>query len=403
MRWPDTVNGRGFSTRMGGSRLAPPVLDAMRAAGERFVEMEDLQGEASRAIAEATGAEAGHVTSGAAAALTLAAAACIAGFDVAAMDRLPDTAGMRHEIVIQRRHRNDYDHALRLAGARLVECGFADSVLPHEVDAAVGPRTCAIFYLGRDPGAGCSLEQTVAIARRHGLPVIVDGADALPPAANLRRFVAAGAGLVCVSGGKHIGGPSASGILCGRRDLVLSAALQNLDMDVFPETWPWRGLIEEGVVPGPPRHGVGRGFKAGKEEIAGLVEALRLYAARDFDAEYAEWARRVDAVVAGLEGVPGVRARRVEGAPGAAPVVPRAHVAIDADAGLDAVGLVERLRHGDPVVCVQERLAAAGTIVVAPQHLDGDGPHVLARRVREIVREARGRETPGQTPGQEAT
>ena len=118
------INARSFSTKAGGCALPAEVLDAMVAASDSCVRMEDLQEAASRVISEITGAEAGIVTSGASAALTLAAAASIAGLDVALMNRLPDTGGMNNEIIVHRAHRNDYDHALRAAGARLVEVGF---------------------------------------------------------------------------------------------------------------------------------------------------------------------------------------------------------------------------------------------------------------------------------------
>src|SRR5262249_24423214 len=152
------------------------------------------------------GAEAGIVTSGASAALTLAATACIARLDVACMNRLPDTTGMKNEIVVHRAHRNDYEHALRAAGATLIEVGVNYCTFPYEVEGAITARTAAMFWLaGADEGV-LPLAQFVSLAHRHELPVIVDAAPELPPAANLRRFVAAGADLVAFSGGKHLRG-----------------------------------------------------------------------------------------------------------------------------------------------------------------------------------------------------
>src|SRR6185437_6671409 len=125
------------------------------------------------------------------------------------------------------------------------------------------------------------LEGVVEIAHRHGLPVIVDAAGGVPPVENLRRFVAAGADLVAFSGGKAIGGPQASGILVGRADLIASVALQHQDMDVYPATWNRRGLIADQSVAGIPHQGFGRSMKVGREEIVGLVTALRIFAAGD--------------------------------------------------------------------------------------------------------------------------
>src|SRR5262245_66320598 len=186
------INARSFSTKAEGSALPDEVLDAMRAASECCVRMEDLQEAASRIISECTGAEAGIVTSGASAALTLAAAACIARLDVARMNQLPDTAGMPNEIIVHRAHRNDYDHALRTAGARLVDAGFNYFTFPYEVEQAITARTAAMFWLGGSDEGVLPLDQFTSLGRQHNLPVIVDAAPELPPAANLRRFVAAG-------------------------------------------------------------------------------------------------------------------------------------------------------------------------------------------------------------------
>src|SRR5438034_11028325 len=132
------INARGYSTKVGGSALPVEVVESMRQAAEHCVRIDELQQAASRVIAEATGAEAGIVTSGASAALTLAAAACLAGLDVIRMNRLPDTSGMKNEIIVHRSHRNDYDHALRAAGARFVEVGFHYYTFPYEIENAIG-------------------------------------------------------------------------------------------------------------------------------------------------------------------------------------------------------------------------------------------------------------------------
>ena len=135
-------------------------------------------------------------------------------------------------------------------------------------------------------------------------------ATALPPVANLRRFIAEGADLVAFSGGKAIRGPQASGILCGRRDLIESVALQHQDMDVDPRTWSWRArYLDSGRLPGPPHHGFGRAMKVGKEEIVGLVVALRRFVARDHQAEATAWLAQLGRLAGALEDVPGLRCR----------------------------------------------------------------------------------------------
>jgi len=183
------INGRSFSTKAGGAALPQEVLDAMRQAGECCVRMDELQDAASRVIARATGAEAGIVTSGAAAALTLGAAACMARFDVDRMNRLPDAQGMPDEFVVQRAHRNDYDHAVRAAGARFVEAGFVYYTFPYEIEAAITPRTAAMYYQAGVSQGAIPLRQYAEIAHRHNLPVLVDAAAEMPPSRNLKSFI----------------------------------------------------------------------------------------------------------------------------------------------------------------------------------------------------------------------
>ncbi|MHB8621654.1 MAG: DegT/DnrJ/EryC1/StrS family aminotransferase, partial [Chloroflexota bacterium] len=231
------INAAGPLTRLGGQALSPEVLAAMAEAARSSVKMWELEAAAGAYIAEVTGAEAGYVTAGAAAGLTLAAAACIAGLDPARMDRLPNTDGMANEIVIQKPHVVSYTHALRAAGARLVEAGYmgypgTGATYPWQVEASINERTVALAFQVVDAPNTVSLPELARIGQEHGLPVIVDAAAALPPAENLRRFINEGAALVTFSGGKAIGGPQASGIVCGRADLIRSIALQHQDMDV---------------------------------------------------------------------------------------------------------------------------------------------------------------------------
>jgi len=232
------INAAGPLTRLSGAPLSPGVLDAMTAAEATSVDMMQLHAHAGARIAEATGAESGLATTGAAAGILLATAACLARDDIARMNALPRT-GDRRDVIIARSHRSGYDHAARTAGARLIEVGLPDptsgagvrDIDPWEYSAAVGPRTAAILFTAI-PRNYAELPQVVEVAHAHDVPVIVDAAAELPPVANLRRFIADGADLVAFSGGKILGGPAGTGILAGRRDLIASAALQCLDLDV---------------------------------------------------------------------------------------------------------------------------------------------------------------------------
>ena len=382
LRGPRVINARGNSTKAGGSVLHPDVIEAMAEAARYFVRIEDLQERAGAILARATHAEAAYVTPGAAAGLAMAAAAAIARLDPARMNRLPDTTGMPNEIVMLRRHRNDYDHLLRVAGAKLVEVGFAEWPFPYEFEAAIGPNTAALFYLGHDPVPNLPLSDVIAIAHAHDLPVIVDASVALPPAENLHALIDQGADLVAFSGGKHILGPQASGILAGRKDLILSVALQHQDMDVYPDTWPWRHLLEEGVLSGPPHHGMGRGFKVAKEEIAGLVVAVERYLQRDFAAEAAQWRRDLETIERGIEGMPGIQdARIVERRAGQ----PMLEVEMEPAGGTTAAALVNGLQSRDPLICTFEGGTPKGVVGFLPQSLlPGDAEEIVVA-IREVV------------------
>jgi len=260
------VNASGPSTRLSGGIMRREVAEAMAEASQWCVDLAELQGRASEILAETTGAEAGYVTAGASAALMLATAACLAGLDPAKMNRLPDTTGMANEVVVARSQRNMYDHAVAQAGAKLIEVGIPDrfsgagvrDTQVWEYEAAITDRTAAILWVAQ-PHAEPGLTEIVGLARRRGLPLIVDAAGQLPPAENLKRFIAQGADLVAFSGGKAIGGPQASGILAGRRELIQSSALQQLDHDTYFAQWsPPASLFDKHKLAGLPASGIGR-------------------------------------------------------------------------------------------------------------------------------------------------
>jgi L-seryl-tRNA(Ser) seleniumtransferase len=353
------------------------------------VRIEDLQEQAGRIIAELTGAEAGYVTSGAAAGLALGTAACVAGLDVAKMDRLPDTSGMKNEVIIQRAHLNAYAHAIRTAGVKLVEAGYlghpgAGGTHLWQIEAAITERTAAIAHPVMSSPGTVPLPDVAELAHRYGLPVVVDAAATLPPTDNLRRFIAEGADLVTFSGGKAIGGPQASGILCGRRDLIESVALQHQDMDVDPRTWTWRErYLESGLLPGPPHHGLGRAMKVGKEEIVGLIVALRRFVARDHAAEAADWEAQLRRLADELEGMPGLRCRLLDASETPRPY-PYLTIGFDQAAlGRSVWELINALQDGDPPICVSQNFADQGLLAIIPTQLSPGDEQTIARRLRE--------------------
>lgn len=387
---PTVVNAAGTKTRIGGSLIRPDAADAMREAADSFARISDLQSRASELIADVTGAEAGYVASGASAAMTLAAAAAIAGHDLGTMARLPDTEGVPDEIVMPRTHRTGYDHAFRLAGATVVDVGSNDrhlgtgsrNVEPWEIADAIGEDTAAVAYVQKEY-VGPPLETVVEIAHAHDVPVIVDAAAELPPVANLERFVAAGADMVAFSGGKAIRGPQSTGFLAGREEYVRSAAAQHLDMHAHEDAYvPPADLVDVDALGGVPRQGLGRGLKVGKEELVGLIRALQLFVEEDQDALASEWTDRVERAAEGLAGVPGV-ATRTTGDDDVS-VAPELVVTVTEDeAGTSASGLARALRTETPRVFLGADGVDDGQVTLNPMCLTDAETDYVVERVRD--------------------
>jgi len=383
------INVSGTVTRLGGAPMPQAVLDAFIAAATETVPLEQLQAAASLRIAAVTGAEAGLVTSGAAASLTLGAAAILAGWEVGRMERLPSCDGYANEFVVAREHRNGYDHAVRAAGAQLVEVGFNEITAnagvrrteAWEYEAAFGPCTAGVLY-GFSSTSQPPLGHLVELARRRNIPVLVDAAGELPPRKNLTEIIATGADLVAFSGGKAIRGPQSTGILCGRRDLIGSAALQMLDMDDHPQLWePPPVLIDRSKLGGMPRHGIGRSLKVSKEEIAALLTALDLFAAGAFDSEVATYLGWLEEIAARLKSAP-VQCRLID--PNDGETAPVLEIAVNEKAlGRNAFDICRRLRNASPPVYVGHGKLAEGVLVIRPVCLREDQIEPLIRRLVE--------------------
>jgi L-seryl-tRNA(Ser) seleniumtransferase len=385
------INAKGPATRLSGGIMRPEVAAAMAEASQFSVDIAELQAAASRIIAEETGSEAGYVASGASACLLIAAAACMTGLDPGRMARLPDTRGMRNECVMVRSQRNFYDHAIRAAGMKIVEVGLPDRYAGAgvrdaegwEIDDAIGEMTAAVFYVA-DSQARPPLAEVTAVAHARGIPVIVDAAAQLPPQANLRRFIAEGADLVAFSGGKALGGPQASGILAGRRDLVMAAALQHLDLDIFWDMWePPPSLIDKQRLKGAPQHGIGRSCKAGKEEIVGLLTALRLFIAEGDAARHARWLKDCETLASALQG----HLVTVTGGNDAS-LVPTVEITPDPER-ISATALCLSLQRGDPAIAVDPAARDRGVITVNPMCLKPGEAEIVGR---EIARALGGRQ-----------
>ena len=280
------INAAGSVTKYGGTRTRPEVLEIMAGAARIMVNVDELNRKAGEEIARLTGAEAGFVCSGAAGGLVLQAAACIAGQDPVKMRQLPDTTGMKNEIIIQNMHRFPYEQAYRAGGAKLVEIGDSRYSHPWELEGAIGENTAAVAFLCAPltNRRAIPLAQVCEIAHSHGVPVVVDAASMLPPRKNIKKFLAEGADMVAFSGGKGIRGPQGTGILCGRADLIEAAAAH-----------------------ANPAQFLGRPMKVAKEEIVGLVTALSMFLEEDEEAEMRAYRTQAERVVDALSEVPGLK------------------------------------------------------------------------------------------------
>jgi len=359
------IHASGTTTRYGGSMLRPEALEAMREASQMLVNMDELNEAAGAAIARLLGAEAAFVTAGASSGLILQAAACIAGDDPAKITRLPDTTGMKNEIVIQRAHRFAYDQAYRVPGGVLVEIGLARRTQPFELDAAITERTAAVAYLispfTRPPGI-LSLEEVIAIAHRRNVPVIVDAASMLPPRENLTKFIRMGADLVSFSGGKGIRGPQSTGFLLGRRDLIRAATLN-----------------------GSPNQAIARAAKTSKEEIAGLLVALELFLAEDEAAEMKRYTDVCTTIAEGLHGIYGLRVVVEQDALNR--VIPHTCIYFNEEwDGPSGHAVQVALAKGEPHVYVQQGGHQGGyfdEIAIDPINLQPGDEQIIVKRLRE--------------------
>jgi L-seryl-tRNA(Ser) seleniumtransferase len=359
------INVSGTETVFGASPVSAEVVQAIAGILPHSVDIAELQRVASRTIAEATGAEAGCVTGCTSASIAIAAAACMTGLDLARIERLPDSSGMKNEILIQKGHVVNYGSTitgdLRLPGARVVEFGAAIESGGYQLEAALSEATAAAFYVVSHhaaPSGMIPLPQFIEICHGRGVPVVVDAAAEY----GWRELIAAGADLVLFSAQKALGGPTA-GVIAGRRDLVRACYAQ--------------------------QRGIGRPMKAGKEAIVGAIAALRRWMALDHAHEGSEVAARAAALVRRLSGIPGVQPAAVADETGN-PFV-RVHLSIDAAAaGFTAHGLDAALAGMRPRVIVRSLLADRGILQIDVRRLDAAGLDFVCERLLAGVAAARG-------------
>ena len=354
------INGNGTQTILGGSIMDPEVAEAMAEASRTMVVLEELNEAAGQLIAEHTGAEAGLVTSGAAAGLTLQAAAVIAGDDPDKIALLPEAAHDRNQIVIKRSHHSEFTQAWRQGGARLVWVGNEETCHDWEIESAISGDTVALGFIASrwHPDSFEGLSKFAEIAHGHGLPLLVDAAAMLPPAENLHRFIEYGADLVSYSGGKAIKAPQSTGILCGREDLIAAAKVN-----------------------ASPHYSIGRPMKVAREEIVGLMAALDLYVRRDHEADMRRWFSEGRTIVDTVIEIPGVTAA-IEQDDWLRPV-PEVSIAFTSEwRGRSAAEIVKSLAGGDPPIIIEASRRDDEDIFINPHGLMPGEAELIAERLQ---------------------
>src|SRR3989441_4042809 len=353
------INCRGTHTVIGASKVWPELHEAMAEASRQYVVLDELQDKAGARLAELMGCEDAMVTTGCAGAITLGSCAALTGMDTAKVKQLPNLTGMKSEAIIQKIHRNGYDHAVRNTGLKIIEVEGKE-----QMRNAASERTAMMYYLGGESGDSewttdpVPLEDCLELGRRAGFPVLVDAANMLPAWDNIRKLGAMKTDLICLSGGKHMRGPQCSGILAGRKDLVRAA---RLNASPHPDS-------------------LGRPLKVGREEMVGVWLAAEKYAKLDFAALDRQCASQAEYLSSELKKIPGMqvsfaphdRTRRVH--------------RVVADWDEQALGIARddcerQLMEGDPRIAVLRRNRA----VVFTMFMNDPGDEKLvARRMREI-------------------
>ena len=355
------INAGGTHTTHGGSMMRPEVREAMSLAAESFVDLVELKRATGRFVAEITGAEAGMICSGAAGGLVLATAAVMTGTDPEKIAQLPNSTGMKNEILMQRNNPSGYTKCHEYAGATLTYAGNESGTTQDQLADAITDDTAAILHtFAYGPARpGLTLPETVEVARnaRNPLPVIVDGAAMLPPKENLTKYISEGADLVTFSGGKYIGGPQSAGLLAGCTELVEAA------------------LLNSG-----PGMAVGRPQKVGREELIGMATALQLFVESDDEARTDAMQRRAQHISDRLQGIPGITAS-VE-LDYLQFHVPNCVIRFDSADEADRVW--EGMHEGNPRVYIAR--ISGGLTANAVNILDGQEEAVAQRLVEELTK-----------------
>ena len=357
------INAVGTVTMLGGSVMPPEVVAAWAEAAKHFVDLTDLHDKVAVKIAKLLGVEAACVTTGAAGALFLGAAAAVTRGDKKLMARLPDTTGMRNEVLIQKTHHSCYDHQLTGVGAKLIEVETA-----ADVAKSVSERTALMFFMNIAVDAGkLDREAWIKLAREHKVPTLLDAAADVPPVSRVAGYAKLGFDLIALSGGKAMRGPNDTGLLLGRADLIASAR-QNSN----------------------PNCGIGRALKVGKEDMVALLAAVERFVRLGDAGELKELEQRIGVIEKAVKTVPTVECERLT--PAIANHVP--HVQVAGDEKLLKITydkVVRELADGTPSIRLG-RISGTGNkgILISVLTLQEGEEQTVATRLAEVLKNAAG-------------
>ena len=355
------INCQGTMTMLGGSILRPELEAVMAMAGRHFTNIPELEVAAGKRIAEMLKLPDGYtalVTSGAAAAIQSGLAGILTGDNEALIRQLPDLTGMKSEVIIQKSHRNPFDHQLRSTGIKLVEIETRD-----ELRQAVNDRTAMMHFSNFANAAGqIKVDEWVKLAKQYNVPCMNDAAADTPPVSHLWDYTNLGYDLVTFSGGKAMRGPQCAGLLIGRKDLVAYALLNN----------------------SPHEDTLGRSQKVGKEEIIGMVKAVELYLKEDHDALSREWQDRLERVSRELTKVPGVSTSFF--VPDIANHVPHMRITWDSRVSVEPKQVSKLLRESKPAIVIGGGEGKPGLSMCSFMLQPGE-EKIVADRLAHILKE----------------
>ena len=274
------INAAGTYTSMTGSIMPKEVIDAINYGSLEYVNLDELQDKVGERIAELLECEYATVSSGCFGAMSIAMAGVMSGKDPKKIKQLPDTTGLKNEVILQESHTIGYAQALTNVGAKLVKVKTAE-----ELENAINEKTAMLWFLNANTDRGdIKWEEFVSLGKKHNIPTFIDCAADVPPVDNLFKFTRIGFDMVAFSGGKGLRGPQSAGLLLGKKEYIEAARLHT-----------------------PPRgETIGRGMKVNKEEVLGMLAALELYLSKDHQAEWKMWEDQIDLISESAKSVSGV-------------------------------------------------------------------------------------------------